>query len=137
MVDGETASVLGATVGDEELLLLLLQPMAVTASTASNEARPRCEAGRCDLRGSALIAVRILLFRIGAPADARAAPSPKASLVERTIPLSSLPRVVAGHAKERRTEGGTQRKILREFRVLERLGIATGDGQDGPGAAGH
>ena len=57
-VDGETASGLVATVGDGELLLLLLQPMAVTASNASNEARPRCEAGRCDLRGSALIAFR-------------------------------------------------------------------------------
>ena len=60
VVEGETASGLVATVGDGELssLLLLLQPMAVTASTASNEAMPRCEAGRCDLRGNALIAVR-------------------------------------------------------------------------------
>jgi hypothetical protein len=57
VVVGETASGLVATVGDGELLLLL-QPIAVTASTASNEARPSCEAGRCDLRGSALIAVR-------------------------------------------------------------------------------
>ena len=56
-VDGETASGLVATVGDGELLLLL-QPMAITASTASNEARPRCEVGRRDLLGSALIAVR-------------------------------------------------------------------------------
>ena len=56
-VDGETATGLVATVGDGELLLLL-QPMAITARTASNEARPRCEAGRHDLPRSALITVR-------------------------------------------------------------------------------